>query len=99
MKIVLGKTETDISLDEAMAYYFRYQNFEIESNTVMSSGNVLYVPPYIAKEDCEKLIEEAAAANEEKPDCEDKNHSYTLLPRDDNWKLIKWFFRKTFSDS
>lgn len=93
---VLEKTETDISLDDAIAYYFRYQNYEIESNDVMSSGNILYVPPYITVENCQKLIEAAALAGEEKPDCEDENHAYTLLPRDDNWNLIKWFFRQKF---
>lgn len=95
-KTVINKTETDIELDEAIAYYFRYQNFDIVSNDVMSSGNVLYVPPYITKENCAKLIGEAEAAGVTKPGCENENQAYTLLPRKDNWNIIKWFFREKF---
>ncbi|MBI4235454.1 LCP family protein [Candidatus Peregrinibacteria bacterium] len=95
-KTVIKKTETDIKLDEAISYYFRYQNFKIASNDVMTSGNVLYVPPYITKENCVKLLEDAKAAGVEKPDCENENQAYTLLPRKDNWNIIKWFFREKF---
>ncbi|MEK7672269.1 MAG: LCP family protein [Patescibacteria group bacterium] len=95
-KTVLNQTETDISLDEAILYYFRYQNYDIKSNDVMSSGNVLYVPPYITTENCQKLVEEAKAAKKPAPGCENENHAYTLLPRDNNWNVIKWFFREKF---
>lgn len=95
-KTVINKTETDIEVDEAIAYYFQYQNFDIVSNDVMSSGNVLYVPPYITKENCAKLITEAESAGVGKPGCENENQAYTLLPRKDNWNIIKWFFREKF---
>lgn len=95
-KTVLNKTETDIDLDEAITYYFRYQNYKIMSNDVMSSGNVLYVPPYITEENCKKMIEAAAAAGQEKSDCENENHAYTLLPLNNNWNVIKWFFKQKF---
>ncbi|MEK7085413.1 MAG: LCP family protein, partial [Patescibacteria group bacterium] len=95
-KTVLSKTETDISIDEAIAYYFRYQNYKIVSNDVMSSGNVLYVPPYITTENCQKLIEAAEAAEQPKPDCENENHAYTLLPLNNNWNVVKWFFKQKF---
>lgn len=95
-KSVLAKTETDISLDEAVAYYFRYRNYKIETADVMSSGNILYVPPYITEKACEELIAAAAAAGTEKPGCEEENHAYTLLPKNDNWNIIKWFFREKF---
>ncbi len=95
-KSVLGQTETDISLDDALKYYFKFQNYEIESNDVMSSGNVLYVPPYITTGNCQNLIDEAAAADQPTPDCMNQNHAYTLLPRDDNWNVIKWFFKEKF---
>ncbi len=95
-KTVLAKTETDISLDEGLAYYFRYQNYDVVSNDVMTSGNVLYVPPYITTENCQKLVEEAAASGKPKPGCENENHAYTLLPRNNNWNVIKWFFREKF---
>ncbi len=95
-KTVLEKTETDVDIEEAVAYYFRYQNYEILSNDVMSSGNVLYVPPYITTEQCSALIASAEAAGQPKPGCEGENHAYTLLPRDNNWNVIKWFFKEKF---
>ena len=97
-KTVLGKTETDISLDESLAYYFRYQNYDIISNDVMSSGNVLYVPPYITTENCSAMTAAAKAAGESDPGCTNENHAYTLLPRDNNWNVIKWFFREKFDN-
>ncbi len=95
-KTVLEQTETDVGLDDAIAYYFRYQGYEIESNNVMSSGNVLYVPSYITVEDCNALIAEAEANGEEGPGCENENHAYTLLPRNNDWNVIKWFFKENF---
>lgn len=96
IKAVLSKTETDISLDDAVAYYFRYQNYEIVSNAVISSGNVLYVPPYIKQEDCQAMVSSAMMNGLPIPDCGSANHAYTLLPRDDNWDVIKWFFQGQF---
>jgi LCP family protein required for cell wall assembly len=95
-KTVLSKTETDIGIDEAIVYYFKYQGYEIESNAVMSSGNVLYVPPYTTVENCNEMIAAAAAAGAQKPGCENDNHAYTLLPRNDNWNVVKWFFKENF---
>jgi LCP family protein required for cell wall assembly len=95
-KSILEQTETDIGLDEAVAYYFRYQNYEIVSNDVMSSGNILYVPDYITTEQCNALISAAAAAGQARPGCENENHAYTLLPMDNNWDVIKWFFKDKF---
>ena len=95
-KTVLSKTETDITLEEALAYYFRYQNYKIVSNNVMSSGNVLHVPPYITQENCDKLVETAAASGQSDPGCQGENHAYTLLPMNDDWNIIKWFFKENF---
>ncbi len=96
IRSVLRKTNTDISLDEAIVWFFRYQNYDVKAGNVMSSGNVLYVPPYITSANCRKMIEEAEVAGEEIPDCESQNQAYTLLPRDDNWNVIKWYFREIF---
>ncbi len=90
-KSVLAKTETDVSLDEAVAYFFRYQNFDIVSNDVMSSGNVLYVPPYTTAKQCEAQIAAGGDAG-----CRNANQAYTLSPRDNNWNVIKWYFREKF---
>jgi len=98
-KVVLSKTDTDIELDEALAYYFRYQNYDIVSNNVMSSGNVLYVPPYTTVEDCQARIAVAEAAGQPTPGCMNENHAYTLLPRNNNWNVVKWYFRENFEGS
>lgn len=95
-KTVLAETETDISIDDAIAYYFRYQNLEIVSNNVMSSGNVLYVPPYITVSNCQKAIAAAQAAGQGIPGCMNDNHAYTLSPKDNNWNIVKWYFRENF---
>ncbi len=95
-KSVLAQTETDISVDEAIQYFFRYQNYDIESNDVMSSGNVLYVPPYTSPSTCKELSAAAEAAGEASPSCENENQAYTLLPKNNNWNVIKWYFKDKF---
>ncbi|MBI5753871.1 LCP family protein [Candidatus Peregrinibacteria bacterium] len=98
IKTILSKVETDVSFDDAISYFFRYQNYKIVSNDVISSEDILYVPPYITEEECNKSIEEAKANSKQKPDCENDNHAYALLPKDDNWNIIKWYFRQKFED-
>lgn len=90
-KTVLAKTETDISLEDALVYYFRYQNYEIKSNDVISSGNILYSPPYVSSEECAAIVAGGGGTN-----CQGENHAYILIPRDENWDLIKWFFKEKF---
>ena len=64
----------------------------------MSSGNVLYVPPYITTGNCDALIAAAEAAGEENPGCKNENHAYTLLPRNNNWNVVKWYFKENFEN-
>lgn len=96
-KVVLKKVETNVNFENAIAYYFKYKDYEIESNAVMSSGNVLYSPPYQPIEECRKIISDDAAAGQAKPTCEtDTNHAYTLIPKNEDWDVIKWYFRQQF---
>jgi LCP family protein required for cell wall assembly len=97
-KAVLSKTETNVGFDEAIAYYFKYQGFDIVSNNVMSSGNVLYVPPYTTKEQCQAKIAAAQASGAAIPNCMNENQAYTLLPKDNNWNIVKWFFKENFEE-
>ena len=62
----------------------------------MSSGNVLYVPPYITTENCRRMEEAARAAGQPDPGCAGQNHAYTLLPRNNNWNVIRWYFQENF---
>jgi len=97
-KAVLAKTETDISIDEALVYYFKYQNYEMAGNAVMSSGNVLQSPPYTTAEQCSRKIAAAEAAGQPKPNCQNEPKAYTLVPKGNNWNLVKWFFKENFED-
>jgi len=96
IKTVLARTETDISLEEAVAYFFKYQNYTIASNAVISSGNILYTPPYIEEGDCNAQVAAAQKAGTPIPDCLNANHLYSLVPKDNNWDLVKWFFQDQF---
>jgi LCP family protein required for cell wall assembly len=98
-KTVLAKTETDISLAEAISYYFRYQNFEISRGHVLSSGNVLeskYTGDLKkAEENCDQVTgaEEIDAAK--KAECEAiLQGEYILLPKNDDWNSVRWFFHQ-----
>jgi len=88
-KTIMSKVETDISLDDAMAYYFRYQGFDISLNDVMSTANILYSPPYMPQEEC-------VATGQVESGCGGLGNAYTLIPKDNNWDVIKWFFRERF---
>jgi len=96
IKTVLSRTSSDINLEEAVSYFFKYQNYKIVSNAVISTANILYSPPYISKSSCNSMIYSGKKSGSPIPDCENANHAYTLLPKDDNWDLIKWFFRDQF---
>ena len=45
LNTVIDSTETDISVDDALRYYFRYQNFTLNGGYVISSANVLSAVP------------------------------------------------------
>lgn len=100
-KVILSKTETDISLADALANYFRYQGFEIVGGNVLSSGNVLD-----SKNTGEEKVGGCLAALKDKTDltpeelkakqdqCNDQKGEYILLPKGNNWNVIKWYFKQ-----
>lgn len=90
MTTVINSTETDISLDEAMRYYFRYQNFELNRGYVLSPANVLDAVPepvdYVTSHPIEVCLDE------NNPDTCTQGYALdTLQAREDNWDLIPWF--------
>lgn len=93
---ILKKVETDIDFDEAIAYFFRYQNYDMTYSRVMSSGNVLYSPPYISSEECNAMMAAAKASGGADPGCSGVNNAYLLIPRNEDWNIIKWYFREVF---
>lgn len=96
---VIAKTETDISMAEAISYYFRYQSFEISRGHVLSSGNVLeskYTGDIKkAEKDCGAQTGTEEVDEAKKAECEKiLKGEYILLPRNDNWNSVRWFFRQ-----
>lgn len=105
---VLGRTETDFNLGDALAAYFRYQGFEIDSGHVISSGNILESKnsnegqnnECLAKLDASKKKAEtdgqpmnADDVKKKQAACTADKGAYILLPRGGNWNVIKWYFR------
>lgn len=100
IKTVLAKTETDINLQQAITYYLRYNSFEIGTNNVMTSGNILN-STYTAEmggaapeEECEEKLNQETGQTEKV--CKVNRGAYILLPRGNNWNVIKWYFREKF---
>lgn len=98
---VLAKTETDIGIAEAISYYFRYQNFEIDGGHVLSSGNVLasrYTGDVKREEqNCPAVSASTTGGDDETqedPCANIDKGAYILVPRDGNWNTIRWYFRQ-----
>ncbi|MBU1151928.1 LCP family protein [Patescibacteria group bacterium] len=89
VRAVLSKTETSISIDEAIKYFFMYRDYKMGKTAVLSTGNILYSPPYVKQSDCE-VMEILGESNQA---CVEERFAYTLLPIDDDWDKIKKFFR------
>jgi polyisoprenyl-teichoic acid--peptidoglycan teichoic acid transferase len=86
----IGSTDTNISLDEAVRYYFTYQNFWVSRGYVLSSGNVLeniQLPvDYVTSLTTEVCLDENNPST-----CEESYAIYTLAPRDDDWDAVRWY--------
>ena len=101
-QIILGSTQTNISPQEAIMYFFRFRNFEVHKDNVLSTANIL--ESYNKNDELQKtMLDECNLM----PEGEDKikcfkdadtmdKGEYLLKPQNDNWNLIKWFFRSTF---
>jgi polyisoprenyl-teichoic acid--peptidoglycan teichoic acid transferase len=104
-QIVLANTQTDITPQEAIMYFFRFRNFDVRKDNVLSTANIL--ESYNKNDELQKtmfsecnLMEEG----EDKTKClEEANKmdkgEYLLKPEGDNWNLIKWFFRNAFEET
>ncbi|MCA9374312.1 LCP family protein [Candidatus Peregrinibacteria bacterium] len=90
---VLSRTETDIEIQDALTYFFRYQNFEVEGGHVMSSGNVL-VSQYT--NDVNGQAPKTCTTNEEGEEtCKAGDRgAYILVPQNGSWNTTRWFFHQ-----
>lgn len=92
---VLSKTTTDISLADALSYYFRYQNYEVNGGHVISSGNVLMSKYTGDSKRAACASAPASGEGEQKPDCSSIDRgAYILLPRNENWNSVRWYFHQ-----
>ncbi len=92
---VIAKTETDISLADAISYYFRYQSFSVSRGHVLSSGNVLQSKYTGDLKRAEKDCGKKDSTDEEKEACEKiVKGEYILEPRNGNWNSVRWFFHQ-----
>lgn len=90
IKTVLASTETDIDADEALLYYFRYQNFDLSRGNVLSTANVLEAIPVPVDYVTSRRI--TKCEDETKPEtCKETYAIDTLSPREGNWDYIKWY--------
>lgn len=87
---VIDSTETDISLNEAVRWYFAYQNFSISRGHVLSSGNVLASVKVPVNYETSLKIQNCL--DEENPSsCEETYAIYTLQPREEDWNVLRWW--------
>lgn len=106
---ILSKIETDITLADAISYYFRYQSFSIDRGNVLSSGNVLQskftgdldkdkkIKDCVTKLEKEEIKTGAVTTVQQKEEIcnnEIEKGQYILLPRNDDWNAVRWYFRQ-----
>ncbi len=100
---VLSHTETDITPQDALTYFFRYKDFPVRKNNVLSTENVLTSKhknegaKQAALASCTNIVEESGKnkclIEAKKID----DGAYILLPSGGNWNVIKYYFKTTFS--
>lgn len=88
IKTVIQNTETDISAEESLLYYFRYQSFDLERGNVVSTANVLE-----AKQIPVDYITNHMETCEGKTDCEPGYVIDASYPKEGNWDYVRWYVR------
>lgn len=80
---MLNKTETNLQLSQAISYFFKYKNFNINAKEVLSTSNVL-VSTYsnvFNQIDCQNCGKGA----------------YILIPQNQDWSMLKTYVSSIFS--
>lgn len=92
---VISKTETDISLPEAISWYFRYQKFDISRGHVLSSGNVLESKYTGDLKRAEANCGKPDMTDDQKKACDEIDKGqYILEPHNNNWDSVRWYFHQ-----
>lgn len=97
LNTLIDSTETDISVDSALRYYFRYQNFELNNGNVISTANVLDAVPvpvdYLTSHPIQTCLDESRPET-----CTQTYAIDTLMPIDSNWGLIRGFVQQLLDE-
>ena len=110
---ILSKTETDVNVAEAISFYFRYKDYEVDGGHVLTSANVLFSTytgqQKIDEMGCDKpapapavidsLSGEAAPAPAQANPCANVDKgAYILIPRNEDWNAVRWYIRQILED-
>lgn len=91
LQTVLANTESNVSLEKAALYYYRYKDFILDHGYVLSTGNALDM--YLLPVNYETSMEVEVCENQEGQEvCQMQYAIYTLQPRDGDWRNVRWFF-------
>lgn len=97
LSTVIDSTETDISVDSALRYYFRYQNYELNDGYVISTANVLDAVPvpvsYVTSHPIQTCLDESKPQT-----CTDSYAIDTLMPTNGDWGLIRGYVEQILAE-
>lgn len=97
LSTVVDSTETDINLDEAIRYLFRYQNFTLGDGGVLSTANVLDAEPIPVSYETSHAIQ--TCLDETRPEtCTDGFAIDVLQPIGGDWDLIRGYVREILGE-
>ena len=85
IKTLFNYVETNAAPFELVNYFNRFKDYRVVSQNVLDTGNILY-------ETYSNIYLLSEAVREQNGETFDRG-SYILLPRDDDWNLIKWYIR------
>jgi anionic cell wall polymer biosynthesis LytR-Cps2A-Psr (LCP) family protein len=86
LKTILGSMDTDMSVQEAVGAYFKYQGFQIERGNVLSTANVLDNVPVPVNYVTSHVIQDCST-----DPCHDQYAIDTLQPRGGNMNAVRWW--------
>lgn len=90
---VLASLETDFSATDVLQDYFRYQNFDLETGAVLSTGNVLENLPVPVDYVTSRAT--TTCSNEADPTtCTTTYALDALQPNGGDWNAIRWYVRQ-----
>jgi LCP family protein required for cell wall assembly len=94
IKTLATYVKTNFSLIEMVQYYLRYRDYPIDAGNVLDTTNVLYHTFSNLY-----LIEDEIELKKLELDADFDKGVYILLPRNNDWNLIRWYVRSLIKKS